>query len=157
MFELKVIEKRIEGGINISNNDYYTTSQWNPMFIQNRDYYNEGTANYNIRPKVYLEFIAKSTKGLWGIKYTIEKYNESKDQYQYAGMGHKLAVHNVKGKIVWDKTLIFNEYNGNPIVLDLSNTNYSYPLKLEVEAFQRNGPSKIIKSMYLEYLGDFHL
>ena len=82
MFELKVIEKRIEGGINISNNDYYTTSQWNPMFIQNRDYYNEGSANYNIRPKVYLEFIAKSTKGLWGIKYTIEKYNESKDQYQ---------------------------------------------------------------------------
>lgn len=156
MFELKVIEKRVEGGINISINDNYTTSPGVIIFIQNRDYLNEGTANYLIHPKVYFEFIAKSTKELLGIIYRIKKYNESKYQYELAGYGYKLGVHNVGGKLVWDKKIQFDEYKGSPIKIDLTDTNFACPLKLEVEAIQRNGLSKIIKSRYFELLGDLH-
>jgi len=104
-----------------------------------------------VSPKVYLQFSARSDQGLFGIRYSIEKYNNEVGSYQRVGAGSKLGISNVGRQLVCVKSIVLSEYDGMPILLDLSGTGMSTPLKLTFEAIERDGNTKIIEAKYFEW------
>jgi hypothetical protein len=120
----------------------YSTSQFNQIIIQP----NTGSEN----PMVQLAFKAYSRKGLIGIKFHIERRNPSNNNYEHVenGNGYEYAITNVGGQLVYATNLIFNEYNGNPIFLNLSHSSIYYDIRLEVTAIERDGKEKVITARY---------
>lgn len=108
-------------------------------------------ATDGVAPKIYLEKLTATGDELAGIRFEIEKYDEASNQYQYVEGGYKYAVVNEGGQLIYKDAVALTEDDGKPILLDLSDTNLNYPLKLRVEAIQRDGSSKLIESKYFQW------
>jgi hypothetical protein len=107
----------------------------------------------NNPPKVYFRLSARSSDRLFGIKYEVEKCGpQSANPCKLVTWGLKFGdrTQDEAGHTVWPKYVEFSEFEGKPLVLDLSGTGLGEPLKLTVHAVETTGHELLLDSMYLE-------
>ncbi len=108
-----------------------------------------------VAPKVSVLLSADSDEELAGITFSIYRYSEVQDQndgggdgYDLVAYGYKYAASNQGGTLVWEKQVDMAEYDGKPIVLDLSGTSLAFPLRFKVVAYERDGHPNELNANY---------